>query len=80
MNTDAPLEKPKKTIVKNHVHLPAMPTAASGVSPKRPIIMVSTSVKEEASRFCRVTGTAMESSVRVKPGGVFVMAYAPAST
>ena len=77
MNTEAPLEKPKKTMVRNHVHFPAMPTAASGVSPSLPIIMVSISVKEEASRFCSVTGTAMESSVRVKPGGAFVMALRP---
>ena len=66
MNTDAPLPKPKSTMVKNHVHLPAMPTAASGASPSVPIISVSTSVKEEKSRFCSVTGTAMESIVRVK--------------
>ena len=66
MKTEAPLPKPKSTIVKNHVHLPAMPTAASGVSPSAPIISVSISVKEENSMFCSVTGTAMESIVRVK--------------
>ena len=70
----------KKTIVKNHVHLPAMPTAASGVSPKRPIIMVSTSVKGGGEQVLQGHRHGDGKQRAGETGRRFVMAYAPAST
>ena len=42
---------PKIIIDRNHPNCPAIPTAASGVSPSCPTISVSTSEKELESRF-----------------------------
>ena len=51
MNTPAPELKPNMTRLSSHAHWPAMPTAASAVSPSTPIMMVSTSVNEQTRMF-----------------------------
>lgn len=42
----------------------AMPTAATSFSPTRPIIRVSTMLREEAKKFCTRMGRASTASVR----------------
>ena len=51
MKTAVPEQKPNSTSVSIQLHCPAMPTAERATSPKPPIIIVSTSEKEEISRF-----------------------------